>query len=149
MLKTMKPLYPKPHRNQLLEGLRSTLKLNTFHRWFLLSVASRTAPNVAPSSAKVEGFSGETTEMSNICNRISAGRDCEWSGKSSAPTSTWTEACVRCRKCTKVSMSALWRNSTSPPFICMLKRGVLEGPDSGQGRRHTESPGRYLGPATT
>ena len=123
MLKTMKPLYPKPHRNQLLEGLRSTLKLNTFHRWFLLSVASRTAPNVAPASAKVEGFSVETTEMFRatglpsfqFCNRISAGRDCEWSGKSPAPTSTWTEACVRCRKCTKVSMSALWRNSTSPP----------------------------------
>ena len=33
MLKTMKPLYPKPHRNQLLEGLRPTLELNTFHRW--------------------------------------------------------------------------------------------------------------------
>eukprot|EP00731_Ephydatia_muelleri_P008922 Em0004g1260a len=29
----MKPLYPKPHRNQLLEGLRPTLELNTFHRW--------------------------------------------------------------------------------------------------------------------
>eukprot|EP00731_Ephydatia_muelleri_P015804 Em0009g228a len=45
----------------------------------------RTAPNVAPASAKVEGFSGETTEMSKatgvprfqFCNRISAGRDCE------------------------------------------------------------------------
>ena len=33
MLKTMKPLYPKPHRNQLLEGLRPTLELNTFNRW--------------------------------------------------------------------------------------------------------------------
>ena len=33
MTKTMKPLYPKPHRNQLLEGLRPTLELNTFHRW--------------------------------------------------------------------------------------------------------------------
>ena len=33
VLKTMKPLYPKPHRNQLLEGLRPTLELNTFHRW--------------------------------------------------------------------------------------------------------------------
>ena len=31
--KTMKSLYPKPHRNQLLEGLRPTLELNTFHRW--------------------------------------------------------------------------------------------------------------------
>eukprot|EP00731_Ephydatia_muelleri_P024584 Em0016g855a len=70
---------------------------------FLLSVASRTAPNVAPASAKVEGFSGETTEMSRatglprfqFCNRISAGLDCEWSGKSPAPTSTWTEACAR------------------------------------------------------
>ena len=31
---------------------------------FLLSVASRTAPTVAPASVKVEGFSGETTEMS-------------------------------------------------------------------------------------
>ena len=94
VLTTMKPLYPKPHRNQLLEGLRPTLELNTFHRWpawfFLLSVASRTAPNVAPASAKVEGFSGETTEMSratgfprfHFCNRISAGRECERSGKS-------------------------------------------------------------------
>ena len=25
--------YPKPHRSQLLEGLRPTLKLNTFHHW--------------------------------------------------------------------------------------------------------------------
>eukprot|EP00731_Ephydatia_muelleri_P023392 Em0015g975a len=31
--KTMKPLYLKPHRNQLLKGLRPTLELNTFHRW--------------------------------------------------------------------------------------------------------------------
>ena len=31
--KTMKPLYPKPHRNQLQKGLRPTLELNTFHRW--------------------------------------------------------------------------------------------------------------------
>ena len=31
--KTMKPPYPKPHRNQLLEGLRPTLELNTFHCW--------------------------------------------------------------------------------------------------------------------
>ena len=101
--KTMKPLYPMPHRNQLLEGLRPTLELNTFNRWpawcFLLSVASRTASKVAPASAKVEWFSGETTEMSRatglprfqFCNRISAGRDCEWSGKSPAPTSIWTE----------------------------------------------------------
>ena len=35
------------------------------------------------------------------------------------------------------------------PHIRMLKRGVQEGPDCGQGRRHTESPERYLGPATT
>eukprot|EP00731_Ephydatia_muelleri_P003002 Em0001g3002a len=48
----------------------------------------RTAPNVAPTSIKVGGFSGETTEMSRstglprfqFCNRILAGRDCEWSG---------------------------------------------------------------------
>ena len=48
---------------------------------FLLSVASRTAPNVAPASAKVEGISGERTEMSRgtglprfqFCNRISSG----------------------------------------------------------------------------
>ena len=33
MLKTIKPLYPKPHRNQLLKGLRPTLEPNTFHRW--------------------------------------------------------------------------------------------------------------------
>ena len=61
------------------------------------------ASKVAPASAKVEWFSGETTEMSRatglprfqFCNRISAGRDCEWSGKSPAPTSIWTEACAR------------------------------------------------------
>ena len=101
--KTTKPLYPKPHRNQLLEGLRPTEHFSSLAWCFLLSVASRTAPNVALDSAKVEGLSGETTEMSRatglprfqFCNRIPAGRDCEWSGKSPAPTSTWTEACAQ------------------------------------------------------
>ena len=69
---------------------------------FLLSVASRTAPTIAPASAKVEGFSGETTVMSKatglprsqFCTSISAGRDCEWLKKSPAPASIWTEACA-------------------------------------------------------
>ena len=29
----LKLRYPKPHRSQLLEGLRPTLKLNTLHHW--------------------------------------------------------------------------------------------------------------------
>ena len=70
-----------------LEGLRPTNNAKHFSSlaWcFLLSVASRTAPTIAPASAKVEGFSGETTEMSRAtglpwfqyCTRISAG--CVW-----------------------------------------------------------------------
>eukprot|EP00731_Ephydatia_muelleri_P002431 Em0001g2431a len=50
-----------------------------------LKLENRTLSKVAPASAKVEWFSGETTEMSRatglprfqFCNRISAGRDCE------------------------------------------------------------------------
>ena len=91
MQKKMKPLYPKPHRNQLLEGIETHPRAEHFSSlyWcFLLSVSSRTAPIVAPASAKVEGFSDETTKMSRatglprfqFCNRISAGHDCEWLG---------------------------------------------------------------------
>ena len=81
---------PKPHRNPLLEGLRPTLELNTWHHWPGVSCSPlpqglHQSPNVAPASAKVEGFSGETTEMFRatglprfqFCNRISAGRESE------------------------------------------------------------------------
>ena len=66
VLKTMKPLYPKPHRNQLLEGLRPALELNTFHRWPGVSCSPlpQGLHQALLPSAKVEGLSGETTEMS-------------------------------------------------------------------------------------
>ena len=64
--KKMKPLYPKPHRNQLPEGLRPTLELKTFHRWPGVSCSPLPQglhqPLHAPASAEVEGFSGETMD---------------------------------------------------------------------------------------
>ena len=60
--------------------------------------------------------------------------------------STWTEACTRWRKCTKVSLRALWSEITSPLHLHVTAYGVQ---GCGQGRKHTESPERYVGPATT
>ena len=60
--------------------------------------------------------------------------------------STWTEACTRWRKCTKVSLRALWSEITSPLHLHVTAYGVQ---GCGQGRKHTESPERYYGPATT
>eukprot|EP00731_Ephydatia_muelleri_P009826 Em0005g412a len=79
-------------KSVVLSELKSRLNLHLV-RANATAILSRTAPNIAPASAKVEGLSGETTEMSRttslprfqFCNRISAGRDCEWLGNSPAP----------------------------------------------------------------
>ena len=156
MQKTMKPLYPncKPHRNQLLEGLRPTLDLNTFHRWPGVSCSPLPQglhQKLLPLQLKLNGLAVRQRRCPG--QRASQGSNSATEYRQ-VVTANGRERAQRQlqygQKHAHGEGSALvyYGIIQHHPHICMLKRGVQEGPDCGQGRRHTESPGRYLGPAT-
>ena len=150
-----------PYRNQLLEGLRPTLELNTFYRWPGVSCSplpQGLQQTLLPLQLKLKGLAVRQRRCPG--QRASQGgsnsatvyrqvvHDCEWSGKSQRQLQLGQKHAHgegSALKCPWVHYGVIQHH----PHICMLKRGVQEGPDCGQGRRHTESPRRYLGPATT